>query len=92
MKWGTGQEKLSKMGGKKVQKRGVRDIVGTLKKSYLIDWISAKKEREWGRSSIRRSNGCGFSISHQKQILGDLQTPSRMNKKKSTSRQVIMHM
>jgi len=52
MKWGTGQEKLSKMGGKKVQKRGVRDIVGTLKKSYLIDWISAKKEREWGRSSI----------------------------------------
>lgn len=25
---------------------GVRDVVDTLKRSYLVDWISTKKERE----------------------------------------------
>lgn len=36
MKWETGQEKLSKMEGKNYSKES-RDIVDTLKKSYLVD-------------------------------------------------------
>lgn len=87
MKWGTGQEKLSKWEVKGTE-MGVRDVVDTLKRSYLVDWFLQRK-RERGRSSIWSSNGC--ELTAIKNRFRRPTNPSRMNKKKSTPRHVRMH-
>ena len=78
-------------------KEEVREVEDTLKRSHLLNCISTKKEREWGEevlfeevmavNFLKLKNKIRFT-----QIQGGLQIRSRINKKRSTRKHVVIQM